>query len=150
MNNIPADYRSPSRFRFGFTLDIEIEGLSKPNIKLLLKSRKLIISQYHTYPFNVLPSLCLIWLWKEYIHCWSFSSPLLWNVINVCILYYCILCYCMYSILYYQYHTACPRNQTDQICHAQWGCSIDGFGSNGKSNRLHVVTCCKWCLLMNY
>ena len=91
----------PSRFRFGCTLDIGIcEILSKPNMQLLLNYRKLILSQFYAYPFNVLPSLCWMWLWWEYIHCWCFSA----EKCNVCILYYCILCYCMYSILYYQYH----------------------------------------------
>ena len=112
----------PSRFRFGCILDIGIcEILSKPNMQLLLNYRKLILSQLYAYPFNVLPSLCWMWLWKEYIHCWCFAAV----KCNLCVLYYSILCYCMYSMLYYQYHVACPKNQTDQICHAEWGCSVE-------------------------
>ena len=75
--------------------------------------------QFYAYTGNVLPSLCLMRLWREYIHCWCFSHPLLWNA-TVC-------------TLYYQYQVACPRNQTDQIhyahCHAQWGCSVAWFWS---------------------
>ena len=112
MNNIPAVYPPPlSRLGFGCTLDIGIcESLSKPNIKLLLKSRKLINMSVLCIPRKC-ATHSVFGMAMVRVHTLLVFFSITAVKCNLCILYYCILCYCMYSMLYYQYHIACPRTK---------------------------------------